>query len=198
MTCFQSANSLQQFGNKFWTLSHVHNSAIFNATWSKTMEDVYHRDMTVSDVGPKVWKPAFKQCQQLLEKLNSGSMTLSDVDKHFSQYKGELQRLERELKSLFCGVNACGRKDRDPSWIYQAVTQMEEYWRLCEYCETANSFLKLRDSLELTKGDFKKVENISKKVNKHACVIYVLGNIMCSYCIPCIFSAILYCRCPLP
>ena len=162
--CFQSATSLKPFAYKFTIMAK---SAIFNSIWSKTMEAAYHKkpNMAIRDVGPKIWKPAFTKCKQLLEELHSGSMTLSDVDKHFCQYKGEQQRLEGELKSLFLGVNKCCEIDSNSNWIHQAVTRIAEYWRLCAYCGAANSFLRLRDSLELTKGDFKPVEKISKEVN---------------------------------
>ena len=118
--------------------------------------------MTINDVGTSIWEPAFKKCQQLLEELHSGSMTLSNVDKHFHQYKGEQQRLEKELKSLFHVVNECCEIDGNSSWIHQAVTRIAEYWGLCK---AANTFLKLRDSLKLTKGDFVPVERIFNEVN---------------------------------
>ena len=164
-------------------MTQLYNSAIFGSTWSKTMGHAFHSNpnMTISDVGPKVWEPAFTQCQQLLEQLHSGSMTLLIVDKRFSQYKGELERLERDLKSLCDGVNACYGRHTDSSWIHQAVTRMKEYWRLCAYREAANSFLKLRDSLKLTKGDFKDVERISKEVNEHTldlCMYHVFWDLV--------------------
>ena len=164
--CFQSASSLQPFAKQFWIMTRRYNSAIFNSTWSETMSFVHHNNhtMTISDVGPKIWKPAFTQCQKLLDQLKDESLTLSSVDKHFHQYKGKLQTLKGELEHLFQGITCCGI-DENPRWIHLAVTRIEEYWRLCEYCEAANSFLKLRDSLELTKGNFKDVENISKEVN---------------------------------
>lgn len=164
VVCFQSASSLKPFAYKFTIMAK---SAIFNSTWSKTMEAACHREpnMAIKDVDPTVWEPAFKKCQQLLEELHSGSMTLSDVDEHFCQYKGEQQRLETELKILFHGVNKCREMDGNSSWIHQAVIRIAEYWRLCAYCGAADSFLRLRDSLELTKGDFKPVERISKEVN---------------------------------
>ena len=167
--CFQSVSSLQPFANQFYILTQRCNSAIFNTIWSETMTCAHRSNpnMTISDVGLKVWEPAFTQCQQLLKQLQSGAMVLSNVDKHFSQYKGELKRLKGDLESLFHGVNACNEGDTDSSWIHQVVTRMMEYWRLCEYREAANSFLKLRDSLELTKGDFKNVEKISKEVKRN-------------------------------
>ena len=163
--CFPSARSLKQFAYKFAVMTQEYNSSIFNSIWSKTMH--LKLNVTISDVGPTIWEPVFLNCQQLLEELHSGSMTLSDVDKHFYQYKGEQQRLERELKSLFHGVNkCCEMNEEDSSWIHQAVTRIAEYWRLCTYCEAAHCFLKLRDSLELTRGDFKLVERIFKGVRK--------------------------------
>lgn len=149
-------------------MTQEYNSTIFNSTWSKTMESIcrWKFNVTIRDVGPTIWEPVFKKCQQVLQELHSGSMTLSDVDKHFYQYKGEQQRLERELKSLFHGVNKCCEMNGDSSWIHQAVTRIAEYWRLCTYREAAHCFLRLRVSLDLTRGDFKLIERIFKGVRK--------------------------------
>lgn len=165
--CFQSASSLQPFAYMFWIMTHWYNSAIFDSIWSKTMRSACQSNpnMTIGEVCPKIWEPAFTQCQHLLDQLHSRSMTLSNVDRHFHRYKGDLQTLERELGSLFHGVNTCRGERKDISWIHHVVTRMGEYWRLWAYREAANSFLVLRDSLELTNGDFKDVERISKEVN---------------------------------
>ena len=148
-------------------------SPIFDSTWSKTMTRTCcsNSNMTICDVGPKVWEPAFRHCQNLLQHLHNRSMTLSNVDKHFGQYSGNLIKLERELKCTFDGVIACAawEKGTDSRWIHEAVTQIQDYWILCqhEYCDAANSFLELRKCLQLTKGDFGDLERISKNVNKH-------------------------------
>ena len=164
-------------------MTQRYNSAMFSIIWSETMTYAHHSnpDMTINDVGLKVWEPAFTQCQQLLEQMHIGSITLSEVHRHFSQYKGEKLRLERELQNLFCGVNACHRECRDSSWIHQTAARMMEYWRLCENLATANSFLKLRNSLELTKGDFKNVERISKDVSDHTLNLFIYNVFWCSF-----------------
>lgn len=161
------------------------------------MEDVCrsHPNIEISDVGSKIWEPVFAQCQQLLEQLYSRSMTLSDVDEYFGQYKKQVQVLEEELRRLFHGVNACCWVNKDPSWIQHAVKRMQEYWRLCAYREAANTFLKLRDTLELTKGDFKDVEKISKDVTTYTIYTFMCMLLLCR--IFCLCGAILFCRCHL-
>ena len=164
--CFQTANCLLSFAWKFHIMTNVCNSGIFDATWPITMKNAFrgNPNMSIADVEAQVWVPAFKHCQNLLEQLASQSMTLADVDKHFQHYRGH--ELERELKCLFDGVNQClSQEQRHDKWIRHTVIRIEDYRKLRGYCEAANSFLKLKQSLKLTKGDFTAVERISREVS---------------------------------
>ena len=139
-------------------------SGLFDAIWSTSMKEARANfpKMSVSDIKAKVWTPAFDHCRQLLTELHDLSMTLANVDRHFKCYKK--QELENELKVLFDGINKCLCQSLSDNWIRHVVLRIEDYRKLCGYRKAANSFLKLRDSLKLTKGDFKDVERISKEV----------------------------------
>ena len=138
--------------------------------------------MTISDVGPQVWMPAFRKCQQLLDELKDGSITLSDVDKHFKGMEGMEAKLETDLKCLFCGINECLKASKDYTWIHKAVARIRDYWRLCDYRKAADSFLELKNALNLTKGDFTDVERISKEVICFSTVCHNCNILyMCSY-----------------
>ena len=162
--CFTAASCLLSFAWKFDMMTKRFISSIFDATWSTAVKKAraYNPDMNISGVEELVWTPTFKHCQNLLEQLSIPTMSLADVDRHFKNYRGK--GLESELKILFHGVNQCLRQTHDDGWIHHTVLRIEEYRKLRRYCDAANSFLRLRDSLKLTKGDFRNVERISKEV----------------------------------
>ena len=141
------------------------NSSIFYATWSTFMKQTRKNNpnMSIRDVEIQVWTPTFGHCQNLLDQLRSFSMTLADVDRHFKDFK-EKGELVRELKALSDGVAKCLEQRQDDDWMHTSVQRIEEYRKLRGYCNAANSFLKLRDSLNLIKGDFQTVERISEEV----------------------------------
>lgn len=171
MTCLQSTSSLQQFSHLFWIMTETFNSTIFQSIWLETMKNACDKNpnITISDVFPHIWVPTFASCQQRLEQLHDRSMSLSDVDKYFNQFKGE--GLERELERLVKGFNTCCEQPKDTTWIHQAVKRIEKYRKLCGQREAAYSLLELRNTLKLTEGDFSVVERISSEVNN---VVFIL------------------------
>ena len=181
IVCFTTAHCLLSFAWKFDVMTKRFISSIFDATWSTAVKKVRanNPDMSISDVEKQVWTPTFEHCQNLLEQLSSQTMHLADVDRHFKDYR---VKLESELKVLFRGVNQCLHQNHDDDWIHHTVLRIEEYRKLRGYCDAANSFLKLRDSLKLTKGDFRNVERISKEVTIF-CTYMKLVTIfyLCSY-----------------
>ena len=194
VVCYQTAECLQSFAECFSTLI---NSAIFNSIWS-TMKCAHRSnpDMTISDVGPRMWEPTFAQCQQLLEELNSASITLASVDKNLKEYRMEKNKLENELYVLSSGVSKCLQVPSNFAWIRSIVDRIQQYWRLCDHREAANSFLRLRDALNLT-GDFRDVEGISKEVIYFS--VYYAMDVNCDYVTTVIYyayvcSTILLCR----
>ena len=164
VVCFNKAAPLLSFAQKFYVMTKEFSSGLFQSMWFLTMKEARALcpKMSVNDVESKVWTPAFDNCQQLLTELHGMSMTLANVDRHFQCYSK--QQLGNELKVLFDGVNKCLCKSPSDNWIHHVVLRIEDYRKLCGYRNAANSFLKLRDSLKLTNGDFKDVEKISKEV----------------------------------
>ena len=178
VVCFTKCSCLLSFAWKFHIMSKKFTSTLFDAIWCTIMQTVCKYNVTISDIESKVWKPAFKLCQNLLEQLHSQSMTLADVEKHFKNY-GE-RELEKELNVLFYGVSECVENmNYTTAWIYLRVRRIEEYRKLRNYCDAANTFLKLRDALKLTKGDFKHVEWISKEVNDACLQMNLFKHLRC-------------------
>ena len=69
---------------------------------------------THEDIKPKMWDPAFRNCQSLLQELQDCSMKLAHTDGCFKRYKCNL---EVQLMKLFAGVNACLGNEKDGGWI---------------------------------------------------------------------------------
>ena len=151
-------------------------SAIFEGIWMDTLKYAqrHNPNMSIDDMSSCVWEPTFTKCQEIKGQLQKKSISLSDVDKYFGPHKGET--LEKELDSLVRGIDYCCNEPSDLNWICQAVQWINKYWKLCAQCEAVNSFLKLRDTLKLTEGDFSVVETISTEVIFHT----ILG-ILCMY-----------------
>ena len=104
------------------------------------------------------------------------SITLSDVDEYFGSYGGS--DLTVQLRTLFRGINECtaGTQQKcNDDWIQRSVKKIEHYRQLCGYRDAANYFLKLRDLLELSIGDFGDVEKISKEVCMHSHVFLIVA-----------------------
>ena len=130
---------------------------------------------SIDDVGPRIWQPAFEVCQKLLKELQNASITLECVEKMFHVYKEDPKKLKQDLTRLSLGMNTCLEIPKHTLWISATVDQIKNFWRLCNSREAAKTFLKLRDTLKLTRGDFIHVEWISKKV------IIVNYNCICKY-----------------
>ena len=166
LLCFQSAGSLNDFAEDFFTMTQTYDSDIFHQAWMTAMDvAVKTSTLKLADIHMSVWQPAFLQCQTMLGQLHGQSMKLADVDKFFKHYQG--QQLESQLMSLFRGVNACIKQyESTGNFIKMAVHRMNEYWNLCKYQEAANTFLELRFVLNL-KGDFQNAERLSTEVRQH-------------------------------
>lgn len=162
--CFQSAGSLSAFADKFYLMNQEHTSDLFTVEWREAMHAALHSGaaLTVADIHPKVWVPAFRNCQFLLDELHDCSMKLSRIDVCFRQHKHDL---ELQLKKLFLGVNACLGENKNGGWIKGVVRRIHDYWHLYNYQKAATTFLQLRDVLSL-KGDFRNVEILATEVSR--------------------------------
>ena len=162
--CFPKAAPLLSFAWMFDVLNKQVNSSIFHTTWKNNIQRalIIKPNLCITDIEEHVWKPTFKHCRDLLYMLKDMSITLSDVDKYFKKNGDEL---EHELNSLCRGVSMCLGKNEEFSWIHLSVVRIGQYRKLRSYCEAANLFLKLRDSLNLKNGSFTDVEKIAAKVS---------------------------------
>ena len=171
--CFQSAGSLSAMADKFYIMNRKHSSDLFTVIWREAMQAAFRNSpggsLTLADIHSKVWNPAFHCCQSLLQDLHDCSMKLTQVDKHFKQHKND--NLEKQLRELFAGVNACLDENRSGAWIRGVVRRIHDYWHLCNYRKAASAFLDLREALNLQKGDFSSVEKLATEVKKQAWVI---------------------------
>ena len=162
--CFHKADPLLRFAKSFHALTRRPNSNLFRVVWCATMMQAQRNNpkLSIKCLESEVWIPAFQQCQILLKDVYELNITLSDVDRYFGSYGDN--DLTAQIRTLFDGVNECTENKFKDYWNSRLVQKVVDYRLLCSYQDAANSFLKLRDLLQLTQGDFRDVERISKKV----------------------------------
>ena len=160
LICFHCAGSLLEFAKDFQIFS---GSEIFLSIWKRTLQQAItdNPQLSLNNVYDSVWQPSLKQCRKLLESLIDLSMKLSDIDTDLQPY---CNRLDTQLELLYNKMAETTQKSRDLSQIKQAARRVRDYWNLCQYQKGADTFLKLKNSLGLTKGDFQLVEKLSQKV----------------------------------
>ena len=177
--CFQSAGSLSAFADKFYLMSKKYLSDLFTVEWTAAMnvavKNSTNSSLTLADIHSKVWDPAFRKCQSLLDELHDCSMKLACIDWRFREHERDL---EMQLMNLFAGVNACLGEKRSEAWIKRVVRRIYDYWHL-SYCrKAATAFLQLRDTLNL-QGNFRNVEILATEVRrKCSCSGYMATYIL--------------------
>ena len=161
---FQSADSLSAFAHKFYIMDHEHSNEIFTMKWNGAISAAVNNNpgasLTFADIYSKVWDPAFHSCQILLHELHDRSMKLSDINKRFKS-----RNLEKQLRELFAGVNACLGEKKSGAWIGEVVRRIHDYWDLCNNHKAASAFLDLKEALNLQKGDFSNIEKLATEVS---------------------------------
>ena len=148
-------------------------------------------DSTQENIIEFVWKPTFKYCVELITRLRSGDISLSEVDKVFCDEK-TLKDLQSSCKSLAESLVSCKEHSsyklcmcgcgtaleiqqhfasdismisNGTEWTVAACKRIEHY-RLCLKCmECAQTVLTLcdEDHLDLT-GDFITIHALVEKV----------------------------------
>ena len=118
-------------------------------------------EVSISDIFSLVWKPTFEHCVTLLESLADLTIKLAAVDKYLKEFS---ETLDTQVKILSDGISECTKKAGDPTRLNLALIRVQNYWKLCEYRHGADVFLRLRDVLELQRGDFSDVERFSTEV----------------------------------
>ncbi|MCG8625209.1 MAG: hypothetical protein MJE68_24830 [Proteobacteria bacterium] len=164
LKCFLSATSLLKFANHFQLIGgETHCSEIFFGFWRRTLYEAItdNPQLSLSDIYASVWQPCIGRCRNLLESLENQSIKLSDVDTDLKPY---CDRLDTQLGLLHKSMANITRKSGNLYLINEAAQRVREYWNLCHYQRSANTFLELKKTLGLTTGDFILVEKLSQQV----------------------------------
>ncbi len=157
--CFKAAQPLQQILSAFHNLSIQFPSELFQQIWKSKLRTVASEKLTltIADSVTKIWKPVFDECCQLIDNVKELTITLADVNHHFSK----LDERQPHLELLFKATEAChGREVKSTAWIRRAIGRMCLYWNVCEQADAAKTVLELKKSLKL-EGDFKVIETVA-------------------------------------
>ena len=154
---FKSAIPLSKMLPKFALLFP---NDLFCQLWRE--EIAAQKSISVAVVSEQIWPNAYSRIQELMDSLHKRTIKLSTVDGYLAGYKSEadLDRIMRELHTALNGSLECGEDDK---WIPAVVENIAQYRTLKRYEKAAETFLSLKDKMNLT-GDFKEVETLACKV----------------------------------
>lgn len=132
------------------------------------------RNISIDSIPKQIWYPTFEHCENLLDSLVNLTIEFAKVDKHFQDFKKDL---DTQVFNLAYGVWECQNAIREDGKLHIALDRVKEYWKFCEYRDVADVFLELKEALQL-QGDFKIVQNFSLKVNFHRHLFTNLINVL--------------------
>jgi len=165
---YKNAHCLDVFAKQFDIMTNRNRTSLFIRPLEKKLRKLINSSLEsesmikISELFPLVWELTFKDCQQLLFTLADHSIKLAHCDQHLKEFN---ENLETQLDLLFKGLHECEPLPIEYPTIQASIVQVRNYWKICEYRQGADIFLKLRDVLELEKGDFTDVEKFGTEVS---------------------------------
>ena len=163
VACFVATSQLKPYLQRFHIMAAEYKTDTFISIWKEEVAQASSSEK-LEELVEKAWSRSFGRCENLLHELQTLSIAITDVDKHYKHF--DMQHVKVELEALFCGVSKCkyGSVPDLPPWISETVKRIQSHYYVCKYTKAANSFLQLKEFLKL-KGDFQKVEKLSSKVS---------------------------------
>ena len=150
----------------FYLMCHKHKSFTFLIIWEEQIKKskANKPSLTIEEVPELVWKPTFAQCQELLRQLHDRHVKLSDVDKYFEHWK-DTNNLQGDIQSFSAAIANCKEQKSNTSWIPGLVSELQQYWLLCNARDTAEALISLRDKVKFaTTHRFELVEVLHQEV----------------------------------
>ncbi|KAI8484074.1 hypothetical protein Bbelb_381920, partial [Branchiostoma belcheri] len=156
-------------------VGRLEKSVLFHAIWMKQAEEArarirkqraaapdeslhLHEDteehgivLSIDQVATDVCQPALEAWEAQRERIETGEITLEDVDKYFGGIMGSEQDLQQEIATLSDHPKAC--------WVQERTEQIRQYHLLGQYMEKATRVNDVRQTYQLT-GDFSAVETL--------------------------------------
>lgn len=160
---FQYASVLFPILSNLMLLFKTHPTNTFSRFWKEQVAQYKGTTLSLKNTVSLIWEPAFKASCQYLESLKDRSILLVKVDELLHQYES-MFNLTEELMQLEKGISGCLDIQSDTQWIKACVQRMKDYQSLNQYATAADVFLQLKDTLGLTEGDFKVVQELADKV----------------------------------
>lgn len=146
---------------------------IFIIIWDKFAVEFHktiQRPLQIDELIEHVWKPTFKEWEQLHSRLKSGQILFSEFERICGRF--DQNTLKREFL-LLEGVES----DKKIHWIQERIDQMSKYRNLQNCLNGASVIMKVVEEFEL-EGDFKAIEQILKLVRFYIIQLllkYLLG-----------------------
>jgi len=151
------------------SVSKLNNSVLLRKFWKENGDKAQKRTaereghkmlLSVDDVEELVWTPSNEQLQFLQERFLSGAITFAEIDKLFKVFDKN-EELAKEIK-LITSKNDSQAKALD-SLIKQRIEQIDQYHKLHNCIDAAESILEFKTALGLT-GNFQLVVDLHNQV----------------------------------
>ncbi|XP_077384207.1 E3 ubiquitin-protein ligase rnf213-alpha-like isoform X2 [Festucalex cinctus] len=119
-------------------------------------EELLYETLTLDELHENIFMPCIDNYRDIYTRLKNGSITLQEVNRLFSNYKGKYPQLARDL-DIMCKIDI----STDKQWIHTRLQQIEQYHELHLAVAAAEVIMAVKETLCL-QGDFSVLETLLK------------------------------------
>lgn len=168
------------------------NMSTFLESWKKKMSTnpEFNDFITQKKIIEVIWQPTVTYCQKLVDRLKSGTISMSEIEEIFCDDK-DLTDIKLSCDSLLDSLisSKLVKDSSNKQWIHTVCRQIKHHRLSLKCIECAQAIFSLRDKLKL-KGDFSRIKVVGDKVTiqlvlqtqlMHSALttIYKILNVIC-------------------
>uniref|UniRef100_A0AAY5KR03 RING-type E3 ubiquitin transferase n=1 Tax=Esox lucius TaxID=8010 RepID=A0AAY5KR03_ESOLU len=167
VTYFNFCDVIRQMASK---LHAIRESFILTMCWEKQAKGLSHKQLDTNDeelqpemerevftldlIHRKIFQSSYDHYYKIYESLQSGTISLKEVDSIFEAYKGKYEDLEKELK-IMCKMNYSDKG----KWIKGRIQQIQQYHDIYLAFESAKVIMTVKETI-CPQGDFKVLQTL--------------------------------------